>query len=150
MKRVRIKKTASKIVSCCGREIVRYAFAAALVFNVAACDTPKPATNWDFGEPSDSEVWYAYLCKRGPQADTCAYKLKACRVLLSQCAKDGILDARGKRAFDEISQRPSVSRYVALIEECVAEESFFDVVGETDAWAEYIEVIKGAYEECAQ
>lgn len=70
--------------------------------------------------------------------DTDAKQLKVCESLLNECAKCGILDAKGIQAFNELKTKKSVSAYIELITECECEENFYDTVGSGDTWCCYV------------
>lgn len=62
-------------------------------------------------------------------------KANVCKRLLDVCAQDGILDANGVRAYH--NNMCSINQYKELISECMAEDNFWDTIGETDEWCLY-------------
>lgn len=70
--------------------------------------------------------------------DTSAVQLGICESVLDECAKTGILDAKGVKAYKGLKKRGSVYAYIELIAECENEENFFDTVGEMDLYENYV------------
>lgn len=65
-------------------------------------------------------------------------KIQYALAVLIQAHKDGFLDAAGYKRFCSLrASNATLAYYVALIEECEREESFYDVVGSTDVWDAY-------------
>lgn len=73
--------------------------------------------------------------------DTDSLQIDICKRLLSECVDANILDAYGADVFYRINENPSVSRYMGLIEECEAEENFYDTVGSGDTWLQYCQYV---------
>lgn len=75
-------------------------------------------------------------------------KERACIALLERCAEDGILDGAGVVRFGELQRHPSeLADYNALIDECAEEENFYDTVGGSDEYDNYVSVV---LERCAE
>lgn len=74
-------------------------------------------------------------------SDTDSLQLDICKRLLGECVDANILDAYGTDMFYQITKHPSVSRYMELIDECEAEDNFYDTVGSGDTWREYGEYV---------
>lgn len=65
-------------------------------------------------------------------------KIQYAQAVLIQAHKDGFLDAAGYKRFCALrASNAPLKCYIALIEECEREESFYDVVGSTDVWDAY-------------
>lgn len=62
----------------------------------------------------------------------------SCEQLLNECAECGILDSAGIIRYNEIKAQPNIAAYEELIEECITEDIFFDTVGESDAYINYL------------
>lgn len=71
-------------------------------------------------------------------ADSVKQQLAICEQLLDECVEDSVLDDKGIQAYNTIRKNPSVERYIELIGECEREESFYDTIGEGDAWLDYV------------
>lgn len=71
-------------------------------------------------------------------ADSVKQQLAICERLLDECVEDSVLDDKGIQAYNTIRKNPSVERYIELIGECECEESFYDTIGEGDAWLDYV------------
>lgn len=63
--------------------------------------------------------------------------IKVCKTLLDECRMAGVLDDAGLGAYNEINKQPCVDRYIELINECMAEDDFWDIVAEGDAYCDY-------------
>lgn len=68
-------------------------------------------------------------------------QIAACEKVLDECVKCEILDDKGVEVYRKIAENPSVARYVELIEECTMEDTFYDTVGEGDAWCDYCDYV---------
>lgn len=71
-------------------------------------------------------------------SDSVEHQLATCERLLDECVRDSMLDDNGVQMYHTIRKNPSVERYIELISECEREESFYDTIGEGDAWLEYV------------
>lgn len=117
-KRVR---NAEKILSCNGKKIIRCAIVALVaVMSFTSCSEVE----------YESEMPYAT-------------QVKAAKAVINESIVCGILDAKGQDVYNEICSypTPSLDRLVELIEECEQEDSFYDTVGEGDAWEYYRNVV---------
>lgn len=63
--------------------------------------------------------------------------IKVCKTLLDECRMAGVLDDAGLDAYNEINKQPCVDRYIELIDECMTEDDFWDIVAEGDAYCDY-------------
>lgn len=153
--RKRFRHTAVRLVSCSGKKLVRYAFAAALfvsVFGMCACGKSKAdgysARIVQSDSAAEAMAWKQYCVYTGMYNDTCAVQLRICEKLLDECAEAGILDKRGIKVYKKIAKHPSVEKYIELIEECENESTFYDTVGEGDAWCDYCDFVLTPRGEC--
>lgn len=62
-------------------------------------------------------------------------KANVCKRLLDVCAQNGILDAKAQKMYH--NNMHSINQYKELISECMAEDNFWDTIGETDEWCLY-------------
>ena len=146
--RKRIKHYAVRLVSCSGKKLVRYAFAAALfvsVFGMSACGKNKTEIHdvqiVQNDSAAEAMAWRQYCIANGMYNDTCAVQLRICEKLLDECAEAGVLDKRGVQVYKKIAKHPSVEKYIELIYECEQEDSFYDTVGEGDTWCDYCDLV---------
>lgn len=109
---VRVK--AQKVISCTGKKIVKFTFAAMLgVIMFSSC-----------------------VAERAVSCQT-----QSAKAVLELCAQDGILDANGQRVMAQLdSINAPAARYMELVSECEEEDGFYDVIGGTDAYEKYCEV----------
>lgn len=70
--------------------------------------------------------------------DTAAVQLTMCERILNECAKYGILDTKGVQAYKRLKEQKSVAAYIELITECEQEENFYDTIGSSDMWCNYV------------
>lgn len=138
-----------RILSCKGKKITRYTFAAMLVASLVSCsscqsesqlETPQEVTYDSLLRPVDCSDAMKNV-ELGVFSDTNRIQLATCEKLLDECVEAGILDKRGVKAYRKIAKHPSVSRYMELIDECVNENTFYDTVGEGDAWCDYCDYV---------
>lgn len=159
MKKVYLNRVYELILTCKGKQIIRYTSAMLLALVLVGCNrsegkTEKPQdirtydarivycdTTIDF-TPAKKNVEY------GVMYDTNPIQIATCEKLLDECVACGILDSKGIKAYRKIAKRPSVARYMELIEECENEENFYDTVGEGDAWCDYCDYVLAPRGEC--
>lgn len=65
-------------------------------------------------------------------------KAVLCEAVLDGCVEAGLLDEAGKVCYDSIKVTRNVAAYMELIDEAQMEDCFYDTVGETDEWLDYI------------
>lgn len=73
--------------------------------------------------------------------DTDSVQLAICEKVLDGCVEVKILDAKGVKCYKKLRSIRSVARYIELITECESEDIFYDTVGETDAWCDYVDMV---------
>lgn len=71
-------------------------------------------------------------------SDTDTAQLAMCERVLNECAKYGVLDAKGVQVYNRLKPKKSVSAYIELITECEREENFYDTIGSGDEWCNYV------------
>lgn len=140
MKRPRIKIKGERIMSVSGKRITRYAvvlLCAMLAF------TSCGKTNKGYAARMvENDSLPCYITDSTPlPSDTDSTQIVICQKLLKECAECGILDKAGQRVFASINRRPSIMRYMELINECTFEDIFADTVMEGDTWQEYVEYV---------
>lgn len=140
MKRPRIKIKGERIMSVNGKRITRYAvmFLCAML-SFSSCAKTNKGYVARMVE-NDSVPCYITDSVAMP-SDTDSAQIAICQKLLKECAECGILDKAGQRVFASINKRPSVMRYMELINECTFEDIFADTVMEGDTWQEYVEYV---------
>lgn len=154
MKKVHLNRVYELILTCKGKQIIRYTSAVLLALALVGCN---PNEN---KHKAAQEVTYDGLLRPidftpakknveyGIMSDTNPIQIATCEKLLDECVACGILDGKGVKAYRKIAKRPSVARYMELIEECENEENFYDTVGEGDAWCDYCDYVLAPRGEC--
>lgn len=73
--------------------------------------------------------------------DTDHVQLAICERVLNGCVEAKVLDAKGVKCYKKLRSIHSVARYIELITECECEDIFYDTVGESDAWYDYVNMV---------
>lgn len=68
-------------------------------------------------------------------------QLAICEEVLDGCIEAGVLDASGVERYRVLRSLRFVSHYIELITECEQEDIFYDTVGESDAWYDYVHCV---------
>lgn len=159
MKKVYLNRVYELILTCKGKQIIRYTSAMLLVLALVGCNRSESKTE----NPQDIRTYDARIVycdtaldftpakknvEYGVMSDTNPIQIATCEKLLDECVTCGILDSKGIKAYRKIAKRPSVARYMELIEECENEENFYDTVGEGDAWCDYCDYVLAPRGEC--
>lgn len=154
MKKIHLNRVYELILTCNGKKIIRYTSAVLLALALTGCaksENKQPVTYdarmvyadtaIDF-TPAKKNVEYGVMNDHNP------IQIATCEKVLDECVECGILDYKGVKAYRKIAKHPSVDRYMELIEECENEESFYDTVGEGDAWCDYCDYVLSPRGEC--
>lgn len=159
MKKIHFNRVYELILTCNGKKIIRYTSALLLALALTGCTKsenkqtcPQDIKTYDAlmvykdtaidFTPAKKNVEYGIMNDHNP------IQIAACEKVLDECVECGILDYKGVKAYRKIAKHPSVARYMELIEECENEESFYDTVGEGDAWCDYCDYALSPRGEC--
>ncbi len=161
MRKVRFNRVYELILSCKGKKIIRYTtYAVAIVLAFSSCKSENQAQH-----PQDAATYSARVVYNdttidftpamqnvayGVMSDTNPIQIATCEKLLDECVEAGILDRKGVKVYRKIAKHPSVARYMELIEECENENTFYDTVGEGDAWCDYCDYVLTPRGECCE
>lgn len=137
--RNRIKRTAERILTATSMKIVRYT-AACAILALTACQPQNSGTVVAYMPTDctpDDTAWVRYAAVNGAYNDTAPLRLSLCENVLKLCITAELLDSADVETYLQITAAPSAARYIELISECEAESTFYDTVGETDAYIDY-------------
>lgn len=160
MRKIHFNRVYELILTCKGKRIIRYTSAMLLALALVGCNKSEGKTEY----PQDTATYAARMVEYkdtaidftpakknveyGVMNDHNPIQIATCERVLDECVECGILDYKGVKAYRKIAKHPSVARYMELIEECENEESFYDTVGEGDAWCDYCDYVLSPRGEC--
>lgn len=132
------------------KKVICQVFAVALVLTFTSCKSesqqeclqnttcPTYAVHNDIAiNPTIATKNLAY----GIMSDSNPIQIAFCEQVLDACVEAEMLDCKGMKTYRKIAKHPSVTRYMELIEECENETTFYDTVGEVDAWFDYCDYV---------
>lgn len=110
---------------------------------IASCTTGEPKAATVAARCTDKAVSVAMVHITANQVK--AMRLAICEGVLDECAKCGVLDSKGVARYKQLRKQQSLAQYVELINECESEDAFYDTVGETDTYQDYVDNVLSEY-----